>query len=106
MDSWTHTDHWRLNVFAIEQVAVFGHVARRIHEILHVSEHALIFAGQFLPRHLEARNGAVAQAGNDVEHGVEVFALFALTCATGLINKQTEIHLKTIRSQQIKFGFG
>ena len=71
--------HGRLDVFAVDEIAVLGHVPRRVHQVLHVTEEALVLAGQLLPRLLESRDCAVAQARDDVEHGVEVFALLALT---------------------------
>lgn len=65
-------------MFAVDEIAIFGHVARRVHQILHVAEETLVFAGQFFPRLFQPRNSSVAQPGDDVEHRVEIFALFTL----------------------------
>ena len=65
-------------MFTVEEIAVLGHVTGRVHEVLHVTEEALVLAGQLLPRLLEPRCGAVAQARDYVEHRVEVLAFLAL----------------------------
>ena len=65
-------------MLAVDEIAVFGHVARRIHQVLHVAEEPLVLARQFLPGLLQPGHGAVTQSGDDVEHGIEVLALFAL----------------------------
>ena len=62
------TNHGRLDVLAVDEIAIFRHVTRRIHQILHISEEALVLARQFLPSLFQPRNGPVAQSGDDVEH--------------------------------------
>ena len=72
------TNHRRLDVLAVDEIAIFRHVTRRVHQILHIAEEALVFARQFLPRLFQPRDGPVAQPGDDIEHWIEILALFTL----------------------------
>ena len=38
------THHGWLNLLAVDEISVFGHVTRWVHQILHVSEETLIFS--------------------------------------------------------------
>lgn len=56
-DNWEERDDWRLQVLAVENVSVLGHVSGWVKQVLKVTEELLILAGKFLPSSSESGYG-------------------------------------------------
>lgn len=61
LDDWEEGDDWRLQVLAVEDVSVLGHVPGGVEQVLQVAKELLILAGQLLPSSSKARDGSQVQ---------------------------------------------
>lgn len=48
-DNWEERDDWRLQVLAVENISVLGHVSGRVKQVLQITEELLVLARKFLP---------------------------------------------------------
>lgn len=56
-DNWEEWDDWRLQVLAVENVSVLGHVSGRVEQVLQVTKELLVLAGKFLPSPSQSGHG-------------------------------------------------
>lgn len=61
LDHGEERDDGRLHALAAQDVAVLGHVARRVKDVLQVPEKFVVLAGQLLPRAAQASHRGQVQ---------------------------------------------